>query len=914
VNKAVPLASTPKLAATRPPWRWRFGNACFDEASLTLTLADQPVDLERRPLELLSLLLTHAGEVVTKEEILDTIWPARDVTEASLTKCVARLRVALADTDHAIIRTVHGYGYRFAAPVAVEDAARAPAPPPATASFAPGDAVPHRPNWRLVRRLGTGGFGDAWLIEQAQSRELRVLKFAADGAALAALRREVTLSRLLREGLGARADLIRILDWQFDAPPAFIETAWYEAGNLAEWAAAQGGAASLPMAQRLELAAQIAEALAAIHAMAVLHKDLKPANILIRHDDAGLAAPVLTDFGSGHALDPARLDAFGITRLAPDGAAEDSTAGTAMYSAPELSSGGAPTVQADIFALGVILFQLAAGDLRQPLAPGWEAHVADPLLREDIGQAAAGDPARRLADAAELARRLRTLPARRAAAEAALVRAQEQAATKRALELARARRAPLLALVGVLFAASLTTSFLLVRARHAEQTAEQEAARATTVTKFLTDDLLSAANPLLAADPNIPVKNVLAAAAADLDRRFPPQSLDRAALEYAIGGAYAGLADQAHAMKLLRAALATWQAKRGNADPQTESVRIAIADLAERTADLDTLRATGRAIIASNPASDTTLLRGQFAVRFADCMSDENDDVCVGKLRPFLADATARLGSHHPLTLRIEDLLAYQLAEGQHFDEAIPMARQTVALTQQTYGPDHLLVQDRRLHLGEVLAEAGQFAEAIAILQDVRHRVLAISGTETDMTARVATQLARALNGAHRYDESLPLLRAALAHYVAAHGETFEFSRMGDNILAKTLAESGRPREAIPLAEKAFTLQRDARGPDNEDTLWIEANLAEDHRLAGDLPAAEAICRDIVARSQHAFTHGEWDVGHFEFLLGTVLAQAGKVAEARTVLSDSVAALTRSLGADNVRTARAREALAKLQK
>jgi non-specific serine/threonine protein kinase len=571
-------------------------------------------------------------------------------------------------------------------------------------------------------------------------------------------------------------------------------------------------------------------------------------------------------------------------------------------------------VQADIFALGVILFQLAAGDLRLPLAPGWEAHVADPLLREDIGQAAAGDPARRLSDAAELARRLRTLPARRAAAAAALARAQEAAATRRALELARARRAPLLALVGVLFVAALTTSFLLVRARHAEQDAKSEAARATAVTRFLTDDLLSAANPLLAADPNIPVKNVLAAAAADLDRRFPPQSLDRAALEYAIGGAYAGLADQAHAMKLLRAALATWQAKRGDADPQTESVRVAIADLAERTADLDTLRATGRDIIASNPSSDETLLRGAFAVRFADCMSDENDDACVAKLRPFLADAITRLGSHNPLTLRIQDLLAYQLAEGQHFDEAIPMARQTVALTQQAYGPDHLLVQDRRLHLGEVLAEAGQFSEAITILQDVRHRVLAISGTETDMTARVATQLARALAGAHRYDEALPLLRQARAHYVAAHGEAFEFSRMGDNILAKTLADSGRPGEAIPLAEKAFALQRDARGPDNEDTLWIEANLAEDHRLAGDLAGAETLYRDIAARSRRAFTHGEWDLGHFEFLLGNVLAQRGNIGEARTVLSESVAALTRSLGADNPRTARARAALAKLGK
>ena len=63
------------------------------------------------------------------------------------------------------------------------------------------------------------------------------------------------------------------------------------------------------------------------------------------------------------------------------------------------------------------------------------------------------------------------------------------------------------------------------------------------MTLFLTDDLFSAANPLLGADPNIPVKKVLGVAAADLDHRFPLASPERGAIEAAIGGAYAGLAD-----------------------------------------------------------------------------------------------------------------------------------------------------------------------------------------------------------------------------------------------------------------------------------------------------------------------------------------------------------------------------------
>jgi non-specific serine/threonine protein kinase len=903
----------PAAPKPRPAWRWRFDKTCFDEASLLLTIDNQPVELERRPLDLLALLLAHAGEVVTKEEILDSIWPAREVTEASLTKCVARLRQALGDTDHAIVRTVHGYGYRFAAKVTVEETTGAPAPPPASSGFAPGDPVPHRRNWRLVERLGTGGYGDAWLGEQPLTHERRVFKFANDAAGLAALRREVTLGRLLREGLGPRPDLIRILDWNFEEPPAFIETAWSELGNLAGWAASEGGAASLPLELRLDLAAQIAEALSAIHGMAVLHKDLKPANVLMRRDEAGRPAIILTDFGSGRALEMDRLDAFGITRPVLEITVEDSTAGTAMYRAPELSAGGAPTVQADIFAAGVMLFQLAAGDLRRPLAPGWEEHIPDPLLREDIGLAAAGDPARRLADAAELARRLRTLPARRQALARAEAAAAETIRTRRALELARARRTPLLALLGVSLLGFAVATSLYVRADRANTRAQLQAQRANAVTGFLTDDLFSAANPLLAADPNIPVKKVLAASAADLHHRFPAGSLDRAAIEAAIGGAYAGLADADHALPLLQASLAARREKLGDADPQTQAVRLTIADLAERTGNPDALRDAGNAVLAAHPTDAETELHGQYAVLFADCVTTENDSVCVAKLRPFLAELRDRLGPRHPLTLRAQDLLAYQLSQGQHFDEAVSLARETVSLTQAAYGPDHLLVQDRRLHLGEVLIEAGQPAEAIAILQDVRRRLLTMSGSETDMTARVATQLGRAYGAAKRYDEGLAALRTALDYNIKAHGETFEFTRDDMNLVAKMLAAAGRPLEGIPLGEKALALQRQARGADHEESLWIEANLAEEYRQAGNPARAEALYRDIVTRSRRVFTHGEWDLGYFEDLLGELLAEEGKVDEARPVLTESTAVLTRNLGAANPRTQRAVGALAGLK-
>jgi hypothetical protein len=696
--------------------------------------------------------------------------------------------------------------------------------------------------------------------------------------------------------------------------PYFLETAWYEQGNLAEWAARQGGAATIPLATRLDLVAQIADALAAAHAMGVLHKDLKPANVLIREDENGQPAIVLTDFGSGRALDPAQLDAFGITRMEADITSADATAGTQMYRAPELTAGGAPTVQADIFALGVMLFQLISGDLRRALAPGWEDHVEDPLLQLDIAASASGDPARRLGDAAELARRLRALPERRAAQRLA---DQQAAATRRALEIARARRLPVLALVGVLLIGFSASTLLYlraeragIRAQAATAQAKQAAARAEAVTYFLTDDLFSAANPMLGADPNIPVKQVLDAASASLDRRFPAGSVDRASIEAAIGGAYAGLADPAHALPLLNRALAVLRGHLGDADPQVEAVRLAIADLAERTADTAALRRTGQDIVTAAVAGSDASLRGQFAILTADCLTNENDAACVLKLRPFLASLQNHDNKPTPLKLRVQDLLAYQLSQGQHFDEALALAKDTVAATEAAFGAESVQAQERRYHLGQIMVEAGQPGEAIATLQDVRRILLKIFGHETDMSARAATQLGRAYALGNRPDDGLAMLRLALDYNLKVHGEAYQATRFSMNGVAKVLTAMHRPAEAIPFGEKALTLQTAAEGPDNEDTLWIAGNLANEYRQAGQIARADALYADVFSRAHRAFSHGEWDLGHFGTEYGTLLIQEGRMPQARAVLTESIAVLTNSLGPRDSHTEAARAALA----
>ncbi|MFI5457745.1 MAG: DUF4062 domain-containing protein [Isosphaerales bacterium] len=327
--------------------------------------------------------------------------------------------------------------------------------------------IPRRRGWFIERKLGEGGFGEVWIARHEKTRELRVFKFCFDAARLTSFKRELTLFRLLRDALGNRQDIARLLEVKLDQAPFYLESEYVEGGNLREWSEAGNRLAGLPLDERLRVMAAIARAVAAAHSVGIIHKDLKPSNIFMRLGSGESWQPVLADFGIGAVADRSLLvkrditDA-GFTPSLPEPGS--SRAGTGMYQPPEASLDRVATVQGDVYALGVMLFQIIVGDFDQPLAVGWEQRlegarargfgggsgspepgIADPggtapgsepvagtkpppppardprddvvmqLLKEDINDCVIGDPAQRLASVAQLAERLDTLDARVAA-------------------------------------------------------------------------------------------------------------------------------------------------------------------------------------------------------------------------------------------------------------------------------------------------------------------------------------------------------------------------------------------------------------------------------------------------------------------------------------------------------------------
>ena len=345
---------------------------------------------------------------------------------------------------------------------------------------APGVAVPHRQHWVVEKKLGTGGFGEVWLVRQERTEERRAFKFCYELEKLHALQREITLFRLLKEELGDRRDIARILDWNFDEAPYFIESEYSAEGDLFAWAAKQGGFGKVPLALRLEIVAQVAGALAAAHSVGVLHKDVKPSNVLISHFREDEIRVQLADFGIGLLTERERLSAAGITALGITRALRPSTrssfSGTQMYMAPELLEGRAATVQADIYALGVLLYQAVVGDCTRALAPGWERDVEDDLLREDIAAAVDGSPERRLGNALRIAERLRELEHRRSERVTERKEKEEAQRLHEALVRVRRRRRQMAVLVVVLTVFALVVTWLALDASHHARRADEEAA------------------------------------------------------------------------------------------------------------------------------------------------------------------------------------------------------------------------------------------------------------------------------------------------------------------------------------------------------------------------------------------------------------------------------------------------------
>jgi hypothetical protein len=195
--------------------------------------------------------------------------------------------------------------------------------------------------FRIVGRIGSGGMGDVYRADDHELGTSVALKFlpfelAGDPVRLARLRNEVRVARQV-----AHPNVCRVYDiGDADGRP-FLSMEFIDGEDLASLLRRIG---RLPKDKAIELAREICAGVGAAHELGVIHRDLKPANVMI--DGRGRAR--VADFGLAGAIDELS-------------GGRDAMAGTPAYMAPEQLQGSGANRQTDIFALGLVLYELFTG-------------------------------------------------------------------------------------------------------------------------------------------------------------------------------------------------------------------------------------------------------------------------------------------------------------------------------------------------------------------------------------------------------------------------------------------------------------------------------------------------------------------------------------------------------------------------
>src|SRR5580692_1173381 len=210
------------------------------------------------------------------------------------------------------------------------------------------DSLPRKIGpYRVIEKIGEGGMGVVYLGTDSDKRRVAVKVLgsavANDPSARQRLAREVETMRRVRNRYVAE-----VLDADVQGPAPYIVTRYVPGRTLEDTVRQDGPLRGMALDA---LAEGLAEALAAIHAAGVVHRDLKPGNVMLNGDH-----PVIIDFGIAHVPDATRLTKTGLVM------------GTPGYLAPEVIEGGASSGASDVHSWGATVAFAATG--RQPFGSG----------------------------------------------------------------------------------------------------------------------------------------------------------------------------------------------------------------------------------------------------------------------------------------------------------------------------------------------------------------------------------------------------------------------------------------------------------------------------------------------------------------------------------------------------------------
>ncbi|QDV67801.1 Serine/threonine-protein kinase PknD [Rosistilla carotiformis] len=703
---------------------------------------------------------------------------------------------------------------------------------------------------------------------------------------------------------------------------------------------------TLELRKLLSRVLDVCQAIAYAHSRGVLHRDIKPDNIML----GKYGETLVVDWGLAKVagLDDVEAEAVDEPHLAPASGSDSaptrfgSVIGTPGYMSPEQASGQIDAIgpASDVYSLGASLYCLLVGkppfqsrdadgnpltitQLLEKVRNGefTAPRQIDPAIPKPLAaicvRAMAKDPEDRYANPLELADELERWMADEpvtAYRESGLQRLRRW--VKRHQTLAAASAA--IVLVSVLglssfsvvlgkkniqlaeLADSLSTKNQQLdqrgqelqksneELRIAEAEATEKAAIATAVTEFLNDDLLAQASPAKNPDPQLQVRTLFEQALQSMQDRFADQPLVKAKLLHTIGIASGYLAQWSESEVALTEALRLRKEFLGPRDVETLETQAALGGVAGSSGKY---------------AKAHTLLTSTLQTQLSE------------------------LGEEHPDVFETQDSLAGLYSLLGEFDKAHQLNEQSIAGYTKSIGPDAAETLNCLITKVGLLSDAGRFADALQLSSDVHTRAAAALGPLHFTTYDALLSRAQQLYSLGRHDEASNVYTTFMEELVETQGESHPYvaivrndlalidSDHGDPVqglatlrdLARTSIEKlgpahresimsqfnvgtalnalGRYEESLPVFETVLQAANESLGPVSPSALQTRLLLAEVHWELGDHDSAKPLLEEVIALAKTPMQAEAKVVLDSKTLLAAIYGAAERYDEARELLT-----------------------------